>query len=298
MEVTGLTFGPWGEDAKAAGRPISTVHGASLPVLVGVNEERSKIGLTPRPEDVKLSNALQKHCEYMSKNNMLTHPEQKGKPGYSSEGNAAGKRSILSMGTAPAGIARMMVSTYFHRQDVIRPQAVGFGVGYSGRYGGIDGRSKLDKSIKVPWPVLCPAPFQTSVPTRFNHESPDPIPGDKSAGFPITAYFGTRSLNLNSYSLRAMNVPGSTDIRQLVALMEGGREFGGDKVDCYEFDPKKGASSRMTGFQQVVCIIPKDPLSGNRIYEVTLEVGLKGSTWKQTWYFSTGGSTSRGRYRR
>lgn len=37
-------------------------------------------------------------------------------------------------------------STYFRRQEVIRPETLAFGVGYEGSYGGIDGRSVMGKA--------------------------------------------------------------------------------------------------------------------------------------------------------
>ncbi|MHC4253876.1 MAG: CAP domain-containing protein, partial [Planctomycetota bacterium] len=206
LDVTGLDFGPWGEDAKLSGRALATKTPGALGVLKGVNEERVKLGLTPRPENVRLSEELQSHCKYMASNNTLQHHEEKGKPGYSPEGHKAGMRSILAVGSGPERVALGMVNTYFHRQDVIRPQARGFGVGYEGRYSGIDGRSDLDKSMTVRWPVLCPAPDQEGVGVRYSKESPDAVPGDDAAGYPITAYFGTRRLGLTSYKLRPAQI--------------------------------------------------------------------------------------------
>ncbi|MHC4505583.1 MAG: CAP domain-containing protein [Planctomycetota bacterium] len=282
MELTGLEFGPWGEDAKVTGRALSTRTPAALPVLGGVNEERVKLGLTPRPENAKLSAELQRHCAYMAKNGKLQHHEEKGKPGYSPEGHKAGMRSILGMGTAAGRVADMMVRTYFHRQDVIRPHARGFGVGYEGRYSGIDGRSDLDKSYKVTWPILCPAPDQDGITLRYCKEAPDATPGDGSAGYPITAYFATRKLKLTKYSLKPVQVTRRGSVA-------------GAEIDCYEFDPAKGASAGMTGYQRCVCIIPKDPLQGGTLYEVTLEVDVDGTPWTKTWRFSTGRGSSRGR---
>jgi hypothetical protein len=75
MDFSGLTFGPLGETPTVKGKGLATTVAAALPILKGVNEERVQIGLTPRPEDEKLSADLQKHCKYMAMNNILTHPE-------------------------------------------------------------------------------------------------------------------------------------------------------------------------------------------------------------------------------
>jgi hypothetical protein len=59
MDFAGLQFGPLGEAPAVKGKALSTTVAAALPILKGVNEERVQIGLTPRPEDEKLSADLQ-----------------------------------------------------------------------------------------------------------------------------------------------------------------------------------------------------------------------------------------------
>lgn len=280
MEFTGLTFGPLGENASIKGKPLATTVAAALPVLKGVNEERVEIGLTPRPEDVKLSAELQKHCKYMAANNTLTHPEDPGKPGYTKEGHEAGMRSILGRGQAADSVAAGMVQTYFHRQDVIRPQTLAFGVGYEGSFSGIDGRSNLGKAPDQYWPVLCPVPGQTGVGTTYGKESPDATPGDNAAGYPITVYFGTSALKLKEATLKALPAGAAQ-------LPPGAKAPPGTPVDCYLYDPKQGANADFTGFQQCVCIIPKDPLKVNVDYEVSFVVDVNGKPWSKTWRFST-----------
>jgi hypothetical protein len=272
LDLTGLAFGALGEDPHLSGRVLATTRPEALPVLLGVNRERVKLGLTPRPEDAKLSADLQQHCHYMALNKQLTHPEDSGKPGYTAEGNAAGMRSILGMGTAAENLALVMVGTYFHRQDVIRPESLAFGVGYDGAYGGIDGRSKVGHAPAAWWPVLCPVPDQRDIPTTYGKEMPDATPGDDRAGYPITAYFGTSRLKLSGHTLKAV---------------AGSKNPG--PVDCYEYDPQTGASANMTGYQRCVAIIPKDPLQDAATYEVTLQVEVDGKPWSRTWQFSTVG---------
>lgn len=287
MEFTGLTMAFLGEEAQVRGKPLATTVPAALPVLKGVNEERAEIGLTPRPEDVKLSADLQKHCKYMAMNNLLAHPETPGQPGYSKEGHEAGMRSILSRGTPADRVAAGMVNTYFHRQDVIRPEALGFGVGYEGNFGGIDGRSNVTQPPAHYWPVLCPVPGQADVGTTYGKESPDACPGDNAAGYPITVYFGTSQLRLVSHSLKEVGPAGPQ--------APAGRPLpaGAPAIDCYPFDPKQGASSDMTGYQRCVCIMAKDPLKPNVEYEVTFQVDVAGKPWVRTWRFSTSAATGR-----
>jgi hypothetical protein len=287
MDFVGLEFGPVGDAAKVTGRPLATTVPEALGVLKGVNEERVKLGLTPRPEDVKLSAELQKHCKYMAANNILTHPEEKGKPGYSEEGNAAGLRSILGRGMGADTMALGMVNTYFHRQDVIRPQALAFGVGYEGTFGGIDGRSSLGKAPPQYWPVLCPVPGQANLSLNYGKEAPDACPGDNAAGYPITVYWGTSRLKLTSSSLKAIGPAGAP-----APPLPKGAVL--PAVDCYLYDPQQGAEAGFTKYQQCVCLIPKDPLKPSTTYEVSMEVEVDGKPWQKTWRFSTGGGDVRG----
>lgn len=280
MDFTGLQFGPLGESPSIKGKPIATTVPAALPILKGVNEERVAIGLTPRPENVALSADLQKHCKYMETNKTLTHPEDKGKPGYTDEGNKAGLRSILGQGSPPDRIAENMVGTYFHRQDVIRPGTLAFGVGVEGAFTGIDGRTAIGKVPDTAWPVLCPVPGQSGVGTTYGKEAPDATPGHPSAGYPITVYFGTSDLKLKEHRLTALP-PGA------MQMPPGAKLPPGTPIDCYPFDPGQGASPDMTRYQACVCLIPKDPLKVNVDYEVSMSVEVAGKPWSRTWRFST-----------
>jgi hypothetical protein len=280
MDFAGLQFGPLGEAPTVKGKALATTVPAALPILKGVNEERVEIGLTPRPEDEKLSADLQKHCKYMAMNNTLTHPETKGKPGYTDEGNKAGMRSILGQGHSADRVAEGMVNTYFHRQDVIRPGTLAFGVGIEGAFTGIDGRTNMTKVPETAWPVLCPVPGQSGVATNYAKEAPDATPGDAMAGYPITVYFGTASLRIKEATLKAL-APGSLQAPPGTKLPPG------TPVDCYLYDPTQGASADMTRYQACVCLIPKDPLKVNVDYEVSFTVDVAGKPWSKTWRFST-----------
>jgi len=268
LDLTGLSLGATGGAFAIAGKPLATTVAEALPILQDTNRERIKIGLTPRPEDIKLSADLQKHCAYMRLQDKLAHPEDSGKPGYTREGHEAGMRSILSQGTPPERIAAMMVQTYFHREDVIRPGTLAFGVGYDGRFGGIDGRTAMDTKSTYRWPILCPVPDQRDIPLRLQKEAPDAVPGDDNAGFAITAYFGSGIATLVSHSLIAVDTPKVP-------------------IDCYTYDIKTGASPDFSGFQHCVCVIAKDSLLPSTTYEVALVADHDGKRWAKTWRFTT-----------
>jgi hypothetical protein len=275
FDFTGLSFGPLGEEPKLSARPLATTVPEALGVLQGVNRERIKLGLTPRPENTRLSADLQLHCHYMALDKKLEHGEDKGKPGYTPAGAAAGPRSILSQGWGPDGIASGMVHTLYHRQDVIRPQTRGFGVGFDAGFGGIDGRSDLGSAPASWWPVLCPVPDQRDIPLDYAKEGPDATPGDDHAGYPITAYFGTSNLELSSYTLKAV---------------AGGKNPA--PLDCYTYDSKHDPAG-MAGWQGCVALIAKDPLEAGATYEVTMAAQVAGKPWTRTWRFATVGAPAK-----
>jgi len=271
-EVSGFSCGPWGEDATATVRPLATTLPATLPLLRNINDERARIGLPPRPEDAALSAPLQKHCAYMKGQNNLAHEEDKAKPGYSPEGHEAGMNSILGQGTPPERLGTQMVATFYHRQDVIRPGTAGFGLGNDGAYSGIDGRRNLG-AWKLQWPVLCPVPGQREVPLAFAPEMPDPINGDKEAGWPITVYFEKGAPKLVAASLK---VKGQAA-----------------EVPCYRFDGAEGGKTDFNRFQHVVALIAKDRLAPGTTYEVAMDTG----EWKLAWEFTTTGAAAKGKGR-
>ncbi len=280
LDLTGFSIGALGENPKVEGRPLATTVPDALGVLQGIEQARSTVGLTPRPENTGLSASLQKHCRYMAANRKLTHPEDAGATGYSADGNESGMNSILSQGSAAPDIAAMMMGTFYHRQDVIRPLTRGFGVGYEGAFGGIDGRRDLS-SQKVEWPVLCPVPEQVDVPLRFNPEMPDPIAGDRSAGYPITAYFASGKLKLVKSSLTLVAGPASGGTAAAAAKAP---------IDCYAFDGTSGGDPTFNGYQCVVGLIAKEPLAEGSTYQAMLQVDAAGTPWTKTWRFTTVGA--------
>ncbi len=269
-DLVGLNCGPRGEDATLSGRPLATTLAPTAALLAGINAQRMRYGLTPRGEDPTLSAPLQKHCEYMVGTGVLAHPEDASRPGYSADGHEAGMASILSQGSGPGDIAERMVATFYHRQDVVRPDTLAFGMGYAGKFGGIDGRRHLGGPVR--WPVVVPPPDAQGVPLRFASEAPDPIAGDQAAGFPITVYFGSGGAVLKTATLAAVD---GANLRP---------------IDCYRFDSTEGGAVEFNGFQHVVGLIAKEPLAGATQYQVTMAVEVAGTPWTRTWRFATIGA--------
>ncbi len=168
-------------------------------------------------------------------------------------------------------MALIMMATLYHRADVVRPQTQAFGVGYVDSFGGIDGRR--NRGGDASWPVLVPAPDERAVPLRFAPELPDPLDGQRVAGYPITAYFDEDQLTLKSWSLKQAFGSAVTD------------------VPCVVFDSSHGGKLDMNQYLRMVALIPRAPLVDGATYRVSMTVDRPSGPWTRTWDFSTGTGT-------
>ena len=254
---------------------LSTGHADTLTLLRHLNLERVPLGLTPRPSDPRLDREIQLHCDWMVANNTAGHEERPGTPGYTLEGDAAGRRSLVSFGSHAHEIAQRFVRTLYHRRDIIRPDTMRYGVGFKGYKAGIDAVSRLSSTAPAQYPILCPAPFQIQVPPSFSGpEHPDPIGGDQSAGYPITAYFDNTHIHLLHH--------------ELISIDSRGRPTSGP-IECLVFDHDQGPHRELNRWQGYAAIIPKDPLRPLTAYRVSLSArhGPKQDLWSRTWSFTT-----------
>lgn len=271
-DLGGLSLLPWGEEPRLQGHPLSVPSKQALAMLQDTNHERLRLGLPPRPAAPLLNTALQQHCDYMAKNNRLDHDEQPGTPGYTLAGATAGSRANISS-SGPQNFSAGQMENLYHRFPHLLPHTIAFGVGVNGRFCGIDARSSMGKWLPEWGPVLCPAPGQEQVPLQFRTESPDPMKGDVTAGFPISAIFGTGRLKIVAATLHEVKAG------QLGAV-----------VPCVTFDPVNDALIREfmpTYGCSLVAMIATDPLQRGTTYEVTWELEVDGEPWTRTYRFST-----------
>ena len=68
-------------------------------IIAKLNKQRRQNGLPAGiTQNQKWTSGCRKHDRYMDRNNVITHYEKKGKPGYTEDGEWAGQNSVLSMG--------------------------------------------------------------------------------------------------------------------------------------------------------------------------------------------------------
>ena len=100
--------------------------------LTTVNYFRQMAGLGPVVEDATLSDGAYKHSCYMLQND-ITHYEEAGKPGYTTEGERAGRSGNVAVSSAFNTGARSHIELWmsgpFHAIGVLRKDLVSVGFG-------------------------------------------------------------------------------------------------------------------------------------------------------------------------
>jgi hypothetical protein len=253
--------------------------------LARVNYQRKKAGLEPVTLDRKLSRAclahakyLAKHCDPLSMSGINPHDEDPKKGGYTQQGIAAARMSVIFFFAGPHKPAESIddhLATLFHRISLIHPDLKKIGFGHVFFKGDrcwvvVDTKSARQDAGQFRQPVLYPAAGQKNVPRAyFKNEFPNPIPAQgrgKQAGYPITASFPPRA-----------------KVTEATAVLKDSR---GQKVAAWISSPEQPAL-RPEQQQNTICLIPKTRLRARTTYSVTIKAKVDGKDWSRTWKFTT-----------
>jgi hypothetical protein len=248
-------------------------------VVERINVHRKAAGLELLALDPALSKGCSAHAEYLVKN--VDHPSTQGLglhseteklPGYTKEGEKAGKASVIFLGLEGADAVEGWMGSLLHRIPLMQSRLRK--IGYGAVRGGpakvtvvLDATNGLGvgKDAAV---VLYPAEGQKGVPLGFSPEIPDPIPEspDKKAGYPVTAIFAEGAL-----------------VKDVKASLKDGA---GNDVAFWLSTPENPAAA---DFQRnTVGMISKEPLRPLEAYTVTIAARVTGRAWLRTWTFSAG----------
>lgn len=259
---------------------IQAADADAATVVERINIHRRAAGLDAVVLDPVLSKGCLAHAEYLVKN--VDHPSTQGLglhsedaklPGYTKDGERAGKASVIFLGLeGPAAVDGWM-SSLLHRIPLMqsRLKKVGFGAARGGPARVtvvLDATNGLGVGKDAPV-VLVPADGQKDVPTAFTAEIPDPIPDspDKKAGFPVTAIFAEGAL-----------------VKDVKASIKDGE---GNDVAIWLSTPEKPAAADYQ--RNTVGLIPQAPLKPGAAYTVAIAARVTGKAWLKTWTFTTAG---------
>jgi hypothetical protein len=241
-----------------------------------VNSYRAAVGLPAVTLDAKLSKGCMEHAEYMRLNKdtdamvgLNAHKQRANLPGATPAGAECAKAADLFPGVAnlELAVAGWMAGLY-HRRPILSPQLERIGVGYAALPDGSLMAALMfvdSKSEGKGWPVRYPADKQTAVPLEFGLEVPNPVPGGKGGGYPITLQF-----------------PAFDKVTNVAAKLV---DDAGKDVSFYLSDPEHPATS--FGQYGVVCVIPKQPLRAGARYQVRIDATWKGKAGSYAWKFTT-----------
>jgi uncharacterized protein YkwD len=251
-----------------------------------MNYRRQQAGLAALTRNARLDAAALGHSNYQRLNNVVSHDQTPGQPGYTGATlkdrlATAGYTlvgpfaygEVISAASDTSGFyhAEELIGAIYHRFVIMEPvfreagTGVATGNGYtyftadiaaSGGYGPGVGRGKLS---------VYPPPNQTRVPLNFfsDTESPDPVPNQNEVGYPISVQGDIEAnVNVQTFTVRPR---GGADLP--VRLMTN-------------------ATDRQTP-TKAAAIIPLSVLKSGTTYDVTFTGTVDGVTANRNWSFTT-----------
>jgi uncharacterized protein YkwD len=274
-----------GQDASA---PTAT-NNIATDGLNWINYRRGQIGMPALTRSGIIDVAAQGHSDYQRLNNVVTHDQTAGKPGFTGvrlqdrlqaagyvfgSPNAIGEVISATSGGTGFYMAEELITAIYHRFVIFEPVFKEIGAGaattsanYS--YFTADFVTNNGYGTGIPVGTIVTWPFngQTQVTTNFNsdYEEPDPVPDRGVVGYPVSVHTNlTRTLTVQSFTIRAHG--SNTDLA--TRLLAQGKDAN-------------------TTTQSAAAIVPLSPLASGTTYDVTFAGAVDGTPVTRSWSFTT-----------
>lgn len=273
--------------AQESGGPVSSGDVAG-DGLAWINYRRTQAGLPPVARDARIDRAAAAHATYQQLNNLITHDESPSRPGFT--GATATERvraagyplatqaqadgEVIAATAEPDGFAAAegLLGAIYHRYLMLEPAFDLAGAGDAHRGGGYywlnvnfvasRARSAALAGRVVVWPM----PDQRNVSTQVSsdEETPDPVAGRDTVGYPVSVHapLGSRLL-VSRFSIREQGVQAALKVAQL------------DGSSDSDTPPSAAA------------IIPLARLRSGLLHEVEFAGSIDGVPVERRWYFTT-----------
>jgi hypothetical protein len=257
---------------------LQTADADAAAVAERVNAHRKAAGLDAVVLDPLLTKGCAAHAAYLVKNvdqpsaqGLGLHNEDAKLPGYSKEGERAGKAAVIFLGKEGTDAVEGWMGSLLHRIPLLQSRLKK--IGYAASRGGpatvtvvMDATNGMGAGKDAPV-VLYPADGQKDVPLAFSAEIPDPIPdsADKKAGYPVTAIFSEGAL-----------------VKDVKASL---KDASGAELPIWLSSPEKPAAADYQ--RNTVGLIAQSPLKPSTTYTVTVAARVTGKPWLRTWSFTT-----------
>jgi uncharacterized protein YkwD len=274
-----------GQDASA---PIAT-NNIAADGLNWINYRRGQIGMPALTHNGVIDTAAQGHSDYQRINNIVTHDQTVGKPGFTGVDlgtrlkaagytfvgdNAIGE--VISATTGGSGfyMAEELITAIYHRFVIFEPMFKEIGTGaatssanYNYFTADFVANNGYGSGIAAGAIVTWPFNGQSQVPADFNsdYEEPDPVPDRSVVGYPVSVHTNlTRTLTVQSFTIRAHGSGSDLSTRLLV----------------------QGQDANTTT-HSAAAIVPLAPLAAATTYDVAFTGAVDGTPVSRSWSFTT-----------
>lgn len=236
--------------------------------------EKSFGPYAPVELDRELSSACALHVAYLRLHRAQlekwpdAHEEYPDQAGFSADGCWAGTHSVIAPGVNRAEEAIFgWMGTFYHRLPLLNPGLKRVGFAMSDQIAVLDADSLVDPYEKKGL-VLWPPDGARNVPTRFELEIPNPVPGEdeKQFGYPVTLQVFEEEISFPA-----------------VKLVRGSKAEG-PEVACWFSSPARPTNLDCNP-PGAWCLIPKAPLDAGAKYTV---VATESDGKNVVWTFATG----------
>jgi uncharacterized protein YkwD len=293
-----------GSNGGLAGTPVASnppaggtvTPGANAPVQTNniavdgrnwINYRRTQLGVPTVTENALINNAAQGHSEYLRTNNVMSHDQVAGRPGFTGATlgerlNAAGYTlgsngyaygEVISGTSNSSGffMAEELVTAIYHRFVMFEPKfrEIGTGAatasnGYNYFTADLATRGGFGPGIAANAIVVWPFNGQTQVTPNFmsNSEQPDPVPDRNEVGYPISVH---------------ANIDAPVTVQTFTV-----RPRGGANLQVLAVSPSGSATQRTAA-----AIIPLAPLRAATTYDVSFAGTVNGAPVSRDWSFTT-----------
>ncbi|OWW22401.1 CAP domain-containing protein [Noviherbaspirillum denitrificans] len=273
------------------GAPLATGNTANDGVA-WFNFRRQQVGVRTLLRAPMADAAAQGHSEYEKVNNVITHEQTPGAPGFT--GVTVGDRltaagyqfrsayaygEVLSSTSDTSGVnaAEDLLAAIYHRFVILEPVFTQVGAGAATVRNGSTYftanfvTDRLDVGLGAGRIVTYPFTGQQGVPRNFfsDHEVPDPVPSRNEVGYPVSVHADITSIiEVTSFSIRPR---GGAALQ--VQLLQNRASAGGTA------DPLTPPSA--------AAIIPVGVLAPATTYDVQFSGRVDGVPVSREWSFTT-----------
>lgn len=269
------------------GAPTLTNH-VPTDGMTWINYRRAQAGMPVLTRNELIDRAAQGHSEYQKANNLVSHDQIQGKPGFT--GVRVGDRllaagytfgnstyaygEVISATSNGSGfyMAEELITAIYHRFVIFEPKFKEIGTGsattasgytyFTTNFAATNGYGPgIGRGNLVTWP----ADGQARVTTNFfsDYESPDPVPNANEVGYPISVHADINVvIGVQSFTLRPR---GGAEVS--VKLLKAGADAE---------TPRSAAA-----------IVPLSVLKPNTTYDVTFTGTIDNVATTKTWSFTT-----------